>query len=89
MLIRTNLFAATATTPAPNTDITPRVRGGSRQPFHGDRSSDGGGGGLSRLSRLGLAVRAPTLAEFISADMLLVPCKMWKWFAKDDVFGRG
>ena len=86
-LVRTNLFAATATTPAANADVAPHIRGGLRQTSFGG-SDSGDGVGLSRLSRFGLAVRAPTLAEFISADMLLVPAKLWKWFAKDDVLGR-
>lgn len=88
-LIRTNLFAATATKPAADADVAPHIRGGARQTFYRGRDrGDGDGGGLSRLSRWGLAVRAPTIAEFISADMLLVPAKLWKWFATDDVFGR-
>eukprot|EP00752_Nemacystus_decipiens_P006665 g5992.t1 len=87
-LMKTNLFAATATKPVSGADVAPHIRGGLRRTsFGGSDSSDGVG--LSRLSRLGLAVRAPTIAEFISADILLVPAKLWKWFAKDDVFGRG
>lgn len=43
---------------------------------------------LARISRWALAVRAPTLAEFISADMLLVPGKTWRWLTKEDVLGR-
>lgn len=49
---------------------------------------ESGGGDLSRISRLALALRAPTLAEFISADMLLVPAKIWQWLTKEDIFGR-
>eukprot|EP00903_Cladosiphon_okamuranus_P008537 g8196.t1 len=88
-LIGTNLFASTATKPAAaSADVAPHIRGGVRQTsFRGSGSGDSVG--LSRLSRLELAVRAPTVAEFISADMVLVPAKLWKWFAKDDVFGRG
>lgn len=88
-LIRTNLFAATpATKPATNTDTPPHIRG--RLPQASSGGSDSGDRiGLSRLSRWGLAVRAPTIAEFISADMLLVPAKLWKWFAKDDALGCG
>ncbi|CBN77922.1 Glycosyltransferase, family GT64 [Ectocarpus siliculosus] len=81
-LIRTDLFAST-----PRATATPSIRGGVR-----GRGGDGDGNSsrsdLSRLSRWGLAVRAPTLAEFVSADMLLVPAKLWKWFAKDDIRGR-
>lgn len=47
----------------------------------------GDGGDLARISRWALAIRAPTLADFISADMLLVPGKVWKWLAKDDILG--
>lgn len=81
-LIRTDLFAST-----PRATATPSIKGGVR-------GRGGGGDGnnsrsdLSRLSRWGLAVRAPTLAEFVSADMLLVPAKLWKWFAKDDIRGH-
>ena len=89
-LIRTNLFASTTTTrPAPNADTARRIRGSLRRSSLLGGSDGSDGVGLSRLSRWGLAVRAPTLAEFVSADMLLVPAKLWKWFAKDDVFGRG
>eukprot|EP00904_Undaria_pinnatifida_P003716 jgi/Undpi1/13345/HiC_scaffold_8.g03004.m1 len=31
---------------------------------------------------------APTLAEFVSGDMLLGPAKFWRWLAVDDAFGR-
>lgn len=89
-LIRTNLFAAATVTPAANADVVaPLVRGGLRKTPRGGSDNGGGGGSdLSQLSRWALAVRAPTLAEFISADMLLVPAKLWKWFAKDDIMGR-
>ena len=52
------------------------------------KSSGGGNDDLSRLTRAGLAVRAPTLAEFVSGDMLLGPAKFWRWLAVDDAFGR-
>ena len=81
-LIRTNLFA-TAGAPGASADVSPGVRGASRSPPRG-----GDVGDLSRLSRWGLAARAPTMAEFVSADMLLLPSKLWKWLAKDDVLGR-
>ncbi|CAN0028717.1 unnamed protein product [Ectocarpus sp. 12 AP-2014] len=82
-LIRTDLFAST-----PRATATPSIRGGVCGRGRGDGDGNNGRSDLSRLSRWGLAVRAPTLAEFVSADMLLVPAKLWKWFAKDDIRGR-
>ncbi|CAM9358382.1 unnamed protein product, partial [Ectocarpus sp. 13 AM-2016] len=84
-LIRTDLFAS-----ATRATATPSIRGGvrGRGGGGGDGDGDNGRSDLSRLSRWGLVVRAPTLAEFVSADMLLVPAKLWKWFAKDDIWGR-
>ncbi|CAM9836321.1 unnamed protein product [Ectocarpus fasciculatus] len=80
-LVRTDLFAST-----PRATATPSMRGGvGGRGGGGDRD---GRSDLSRLSRWSLAVRAPTLAEFVSADMLLVPAKLWKWFAKDDIRSR-
>lgn len=78
-LLRTNLFA-----------VSPREHPGVSSGI-GRLITDEGDGGdsdLSRLSRWALAVRAPTFAEFFSADMLLVPGKVWTWLAKEDIVGR-
>lgn len=99
-LVYTNLFAIPPTL-SPTNRLSPpsRLRGGNVPGAHGGSavgvddignmgSTGAWGSDLSRLSRWGLAIRAPTLAEFISADMLLVPGKIWKWFAEDDILGR-
>lgn len=78
-LLRTNLFAAVS----PRREHHPGVPSDG-----GDDDNDDGVNDLSRISRWALAVRAPTLAEFFSADVLLVPGKAWDWLANEDVLER-
>ncbi|CAM9507516.1 unnamed protein product [Discosporangium mesarthrocarpum] len=52
---------------------------------HPTRATRGSGIGVSdmvQLSRWGLALRAPTVAEFVSADMVLVPGRVWRWLLR-------
>lgn len=80
-LLQTNLFAV-----AFPGDYA--LSGGGVRGAVGDSKVENFDRDLSRLSRWGLAVRAPTLADFFSADMVLLPGKIWKWLAKDDFLGR-
>lgn len=97
-LRRTNLFAVPprpAYSAATGTERRVGLRGRGVREAERGRGEAGAGGGvgeegsdLLHLSRWGLAVRAPTLAEFLSADMLLVPGKFWRWLTQEDIFGR-
>lgn len=77
-LIHTNLFAM-----PPRRGLRRVKHDGNNNAGTEDAESD-----LRRISRLSLALRAPTLAEFISADMVMVPSRVWRWLAKEDIFGR-
>lgn len=72
VLVRTNLFAV-----EPSSSSSSLSLGGRR-----------GKSDLHPLSRWSLAVRSSTIADLFSADMLLLPGKLWTWLTKDDVLGR-